>query len=280
MLSELISLPFLAYQAYLTYKIPGELKHLYKTGPNIHSSNKIDKSNSSLLIKEISKYKWIDDTDNNRVMIQALFFSALFSTLGYLSKIDGVSTQDERDYTNRFIEGLELSQKLHYLANNLFKEGIRSDFKQIKNLISVFSNTVAKHKNLLTIFLETLIGAVFIDTQFHNREKTTLAQIAVILGISREKLDELIKDEMLKSDFVSPEIQFHNQKSKFKNACDLLGISYACNLEEATKAYRKKINNYHPDKLESQGLPKEIYEAATRKAVAIQKAYELIKKII
>jgi DnaJ like chaperone protein len=48
--------------------------------------------------------------------------------------------------------------------------------------------------------------------------------------------------------------------------------------EEVKKAYRKLMNEYHPDKLASKGLPESMMRAATEKAQEIGQAYELILK--
>ena len=47
---------------------------------------------------------------------------------------------------------------------------------------------------------------------------------------------------------------------------------------EVKLAYRKLMSKNHPDKLISQGLPKEMIKIANEKTAAIQAAYATIKK--
>ncbi|MEM9104002.1 MAG: co-chaperone DjlA [Pseudomonadota bacterium] len=234
------------------------------------------KSKRNMVIEEISQHNWINDTRNNRIKIQALFFSSIFSTLGYLSKIDGVSTQEERDFTNNFIAGLELSNKLDQLAKNLFKEGIRSDFNQIKKLVSTFADSSSNHNDFLSIFMEVLISAAYSDGKLHNQERNVLARVAKLLNISEEKLISLETYEIAQAGQTPSIPNSHKDKTEYEIACDFLGVSYSCNEDEAKNAYRKMINNYHPDKLESQGIPKDFINLTAKKTIAIRKAYEVI----
>ena len=57
----------------------------------------------------------------------------------------------------------------------------------------------------------------------------------------------------------------------------ILGLSENASLEEVSNQYRKLIKEYHPDKLQGMGLPKEFIELANQKLSAINKAYTEIK---
>ena len=60
-------------------------------------------------------------------------------------------------------------------------------------------------------------------------------------------------------------------------AYKLLGVSEGAGDAELKKAYRRQMNQHHPDKLVAKGLPDEMMDIATRKAQEIKAAYELIK---
>lgn len=45
------------------------------------------------------------------------------------------------------------------------------------------------------------------------------------------------------------------------------------------RAYRRLMNEHHPDKLVAKGLPPEMMEMAKEKAQQIQAAYDLICKV-
>ena len=57
----------------------------------------------------------------------------------------------------------------------------------------------------------------------------------------------------------------------------ILGLQENANLEEVSNQYRKLVKEYHPDRLQGMGLPKEFIELANQKLTAINKAYNEIK---
>ena len=62
------------------------------------------------------------------------------------------------------------------------------------------------------------------------------------------------------------------------DAYKLLGIASSATDEEVKKAYRRQMNQHHPDKLVSKGLPQEMMDIANQRTQDIKSAYELIKQ--
>ena len=58
----------------------------------------------------------------------------------------------------------------------------------------------------------------------------------------------------------------------------MLGVSPSDDQLTVKRAYRRLMNENHPDKLVSKALPKEMLEMAKEKAQQIQAAYDLICK--
>jgi len=58
----------------------------------------------------------------------------------------------------------------------------------------------------------------------------------------------------------------------------VLGVTAQADDDEIKKAYRRLMNQHHPDKLVSKGLPEEMIRLATQKTQEIKAAYERIRQ--
>jgi DnaJ like chaperone protein len=81
------------------------------------------------------------------------------------------------------------------------------------------------------------------------------------------------------SQFGRERFEQQRQEDLLKKYSDVLGISPDASWAEIKKAYRKLMKEYHPDKIASEGMPKEYEAYATQKSAEINEAYEYLKKI-
>ncbi|MGL4459858.1 MAG: DnaJ domain-containing protein, partial [Plesiomonas shigelloides] len=63
-----------------------------------------------------------------------------------------------------------------------------------------------------------------------------------------------------------------------EDACKVLGVPADADNQTIKRAYRKLMNEHHPDKLVAKGLPPEMMELAKQKAQDIQAAYDLLRR--
>ena len=61
------------------------------------------------------------------------------------------------------------------------------------------------------------------------------------------------------------------------DAYALLGVKKTNSDAEIKKAYRRLMNQHHPDKLIAKGLPEEMIKLATQKTQEIKAAHDLVK---
>ena len=121
------------------------------------------------------------------------------------------------------------------------------------------------------MFLEIQISTAFSDQKLHPAEKDILYKIADALGFPRRQLDHLFH---LAGGVASPK----TEKAAIKEAYEMLGVSKNASDADVKKAYRRLMNQHHPDKLVSKGLPEEMIKLANEKTQQIKEAYERIKK--
>ena len=121
------------------------------------------------------------------------------------------------------------------------------------------------------------------------------------MGISRFQFEQMIAMVMAAQQFRSGGFQYEyhqggyqqqsqggyysGQNQSYSNsapsidaAYKVLGVSADDDQNTVKRAYRKMMNEHHPDKLAAKGLPDEMMELAKEKAQQIQAAYDLICK--
>lgn len=204
--------------------------------------------------------------------VQSVFFTTAFTVMGYVAKSDGRVTKDEIAMAEQVMSQMRLSPQQREVAIRLFNEGKKPNFPA-HDVLAQFKRECIRRRNLIQMFLEIVIATAFADGTLHNKEQAILESIASDLGYSHAQFADLLNR-------VTGQAHFAEQgsiKDKLTAAYELLGVSANATEEEIKKAYRRQMNQHHPDKLVAKGLPEEMIELATQKTQDIKAAYELIK---
>ena len=204
--------------------------------------------------------------------VQTAFFTATFSVMGYIAKSDGHISRDEIALAERVMDQMRLSPRQRQLAIDLFNQGRADDFPLLQ-VLGQLRREAARRRTLLQMFLEIIVATAFADGEIDSREQELLQTIASRLGFAPGQLEQLLNRIAGQSRFTRTE----SKQEQLRAAYQLLGVSEQASAAEIKKAYRRQMNQHHPDKLVAKGLPDEMMEIATRKTQEIKAAYELIK---
>lgn len=71
---------------------------------------------------------------------------------------------------------------------------------------------------------------------------------------------------------------FAAERMASRDPYDIIDVSHKASDQEIHEAYRKAIASVHPDHIQSLGLPEEFMELATKRAMAINDAYDRIRR--
>ena len=225
-----------------------------------------------------------------------LYLTVVFEVLGHLGKAKGVVTQDDINLARRFMTQLQLDSNSRQLAQESFNRGKASDYPLRARLRELY-NQYRSRRNVLNVFCEQLIQAALIDGRLDDKESEILFIVADEFNIPRHQMAIYI--QMMMGSYHFHQQNYNYQEEQYnqyrhsnnsyggyqnnssqlnlQNAYKILGVKPSDDIATIKRAYRKLMNEHHPDKLVSKGLPKEMLEAAKKRAQEIQAAYDLIK---
>ncbi|CAK2090226.1 co-chaperone DjlA [Vibrio crassostreae] len=220
------------------------------------------------------------------------FFKSAFAVMGHVAKAKGQVTPEEIQLASTMMERMNLHGEQRKAAQDAFRDGKESDFPLSEVLERVKISSGGRF-DLLQFFLELQVSAAFADGSLHPSERQVLHKIAQGLGFSAEQLERRLQMQEAAFRFQQQGGSFgghqgHGQSSGWQQASQqnqlgdaykVLGVSESADGKEVKKAYRKLMNEHHPDKLMAKGLPPEMMNVAKEKSQEIQNAYDLIKKV-
>jgi len=206
--------------------------------------------------------------------VQSVFFTTTFALMGYIAKSDGRVTKDEIAMAEQVMRQMHLNPQQRTVAINLFNEGKKPHFP-VHEVLVQFKRESFRRRNLVQMFLEIVVATALADGRLDSREQQVLEEIAGDLGYTQNQFNELLARMTGQAHFTEQ----ISSEEKLAAAYELLGISASASDAEIKKAYRKQMNQHHPDKLVAKGLPEEMVDIANQKTQDIKAAYELIKTL-
>lgn len=226
---------------------------------------------------------------------QSLFMQTTFAVLGHISKAKGRVTEDDIQLARQLMVTMKLDEANRQIAQKAFQIGKEADFP-LRQVISEFRQACGQRNDLLRFFIEVQMQAAVQDGRLEPSEQRVLFTIAETLGMSRIQFDQMLAMVVAAQRFRSGYYQQQNgyQQDQYQqsynryernsneptlqDAYSVLGVTADDDKTTVKRAYRKLMNEHHPDKLVAKGLPPEMMEVAKEKAQQIQAAYDLINK--
>jgi DnaJ like chaperone protein len=214
---------------------------------------------------------------NSQERTQAAFFTATFSVMGHIAKVDGHVSPQEIHMAEQVFRQMNFNSGQRSAAIELFNQGKSDDF-DLDEVLDQFRRECGRKISLIQMFMQIQLQAVYADGRKHPAEERVLKIICDRLRYPVAMLAQLeallfAQQHQYKSAGDRPATQ-----SELENAYAVLGIKESATDDEVKRAYRKLMHQNHPDKLISKGLPEEMIKVATEKSKLIQKAYDVIKK--
>lgn len=206
--------------------------------------------------------------------IQSLFFTTTFSLMGHMAKADGRVSNVEIRAAEDVMRQMNLNEQQRKVAIRLFQEGKKTGFP-LEAVLEQFRAECQRRRNLTQMLLEILTFTALSDGHFHDSERKILLHVAGRLGYSQAEYEAILQRLQASQHFHQAR---PDSRTALKDAFAVLGVQENTPEAEIKKAYRRLMNQHHPDKLVAKGLPQEMIDVANRKTQEIRDAWETIKK--
>ena len=204
--------------------------------------------------------------------ISRLFFETTFEVMGRVAKIDGRVSEDEVRIARRIMHGMRLSDEQVQYAIEHFTRGKSADFP-LERRLEALAEQLAGRGDLARAVVQIQLQAAVGAGDVGREKRQTLWQVASALGVSRAELAQL---EAIVRGLAGGPAQPTSAQS-LEAAYRVLGLAPQATDGEVKTAYRRLMNQHHPDKLVARGLPESMIGVAEQKTHEVRTAYERIK---
>jgi DnaJ like chaperone protein len=207
--------------------------------------------------------------------VQEAFFRGTFQVMGHLAKADGRVSEDDIRAARAMMTELRLGEREFQSAIEFFTAGKAREFPLDQTLQELYS-LCRKRPDLCRMFIQIQLQAALWSGSIDQSARRLLSRACAALDISAYELvqmEALLR--MQRSARRPPSAQ--PAVNRLTEAYEVLGVSHTASDGEVTKAYRRLMNQNHPDKLVAKGLPESMMKMAEEKTWQIRAAYELVK---
>lgn len=248
---------------------------------------------------------------------QALFFLTTFQAMGHLSKSKGRVTEADIQAATLMMDRLELFGEARQAAQQAFREGksnafpVRTKLRKLRDaclgrfdmirmfldiqlqiafndgalhpnerrLLYVFADELGVTREQFEFFLRNMEGQQRQSTQGQSTQGQSKQHQSKQNGKSYQRRNQSYGGQSYGGQSQGGQRQQtpYTRGPTLESACRTLGVRTSDDAATVKRAYRKLMNEHHPDKLVGKGLSPRMMDMAKRKAQDIQAAYEFLK---
>jgi DnaJ like chaperone protein len=202
-----------------------------------------------------------------------LFFEVAFEIMGRVAKIDGRVSEEEIRIARRIMSDMRLTPEQVQEAIEHFTRGKRADYAFDERLAALAAH-IAGRDELALAFMQVQMQAAIGAGAVAGDKRRELVRIGQALGVGRlafAQIEALVRAYERRGGPARP------IAPNIDDAYRALGLERAASDEQVKTAYRRLMNQHHPDKLVARGLPPSMAGVAEQKTREIRAAYEKIK---
>ena len=203
-----------------------------------------------------------------------VFFETTFGVMGHVAKADGRVSEAEIQAARGIMSRMRLDAAQVQEAIRLFNLGKAPDWPMERELARL-ADALGSRRTLRRAFLEIQVEAALSNPYMGAETRDMLWRIASALGLGRVELAQV--EALLRFGRATGGDRQVQPQSSAADAYRVLGLEPAASDAEVKLAYRRLMNQHHPDKLRARGMPESMIPVAEAKTREIRAAWETLR---
>lgn len=191
--------------------------------------------------------------------------------MGHIAKADGRVTERAIQAARTTMEYLQLSEREIAYAIELFTDGKRADFP-LDAVLCQLHALCRDRQDLRRAFIQMQIQAALWAGALNATSRRLLQRMCRALDLRTYELVCIEALLRLRSSSAAPRVP-----QRVTAAYALLAVPATASDTEVVKAYRRLMNQHHPDKLMARDASPVAVAAAQEKTRRIRRAYEIVR---
>jgi DnaJ like chaperone protein len=204
-----------------------------------------------------------------------LFFETTFGVMGHVAKADGRVSEAEIRAAREIMHRMRLDSAQVQEAIRLYSAGKEPGWPLQRELARL-RDALGARRTLRRAFLEIQMEAALADGHLGAETRELLWRIATALDLSRVELAQVEALLRFGRGFGGGRGAQPPQRSA-ADAYRVLGLEPGASDAEVKLAYRRLMNQHHPDKLRSRGMPESMIPVAEAKTREIRAAWDTLR---
>lgn len=207
--------------------------------------------------------------------VSRLFFEVTFEVMGQVAKVDGRVSENEIRVARGIMHGMRLDEAQVREAIDCFTRGKSASYPLTERLADLWRQ-MGERNDLARAFMQIQLQAAVAAEPIGAEKRQLLWRVASALRLTRAELAQL--EALVRAHAADGARSAHvNDAAALDEAYRVLGMTPDSSNEEIKTAYRRLMNQHHPDKLVARGMPESMAGVAEQKTREIRAAYEKVK---
>jgi DnaJ like chaperone protein len=255
----------------------GVLSRLF--GSDLVIKTDVDEDCLYYMLRQVYGYVWkarpIRTKSRPLINPKRVFLAGMVKLAANIAIADGTVTGEELAI---FKAHFGINRESFPEAGRIFNEALSSQETPVDIVLAAI-RAVVESRELREYIVIGLIRIATADASYHAREHQIVQSVARALGFDSDELEHILamcgvfrgrsQQEKGAEPLSRPDLVSYH--------CKVLGLSSAATLAEIKAAWRKLVQEHHPDRLQANGLPSTDIKAAEEILKAINASYAWLR---